>query len=460
MEDADSSGYEGGLLGRRFLGVMDCNNFFVSCERVFNPSLEGRAVVVLSNNDGCAVSRSQEAKDLGVPMGMPAFKIEEEFIRKGKEVVMCSSNYTLYADMSRRAMSILREMVGRIDVYSIDESFVDFGGMKIQEVEKLGKEIVRRVSKGTGIPVSVGVSTSKTLAKVATRFAKKYRGYGGFCMISSQMQRDKALGLLPVGDVWGIGRRYERKLVAKGVSTAYDFIRLGAYSIKQDMGVCGLRTYEELLGKSVIRLYGKALKQTITTSRSFGELVYDLSQLRCAVSNFAASCAEKLRAQHSSAMYASVFLITSIFREDLPQYFNQATVEFPEAEDSTIGLVEGCLNALEQIYLPGYAYKKAGVTVSGIVPDGHIQQNLYYHPDYEKMRKVDVLMDEVNRRYGKSSLHLAVQGESAVFNRRVKRPAGNAVGGEAERIEKWEMRREHLSPRYTTDIRDVMLVHC
>ncbi len=443
---------------RRFLGVMDCNNFFVSCERVFDPSLEGKPVVVLSNNDGCAVSRSAEAKAIGIKMGMPAFKIEEEFIRKGVEVAMCSSNYTLYGDMSRRAMEILRGVVGKagcaernVDVYSIDEAFVDFGSLAAEEVASLGREIVTRVTKATGIPVSVGTAHSKTLAKAATRFAKKYAGYRGYCMIDSEARRKKALSLLPLEDVWGVGYRSLRKFSAMGMNTAADFVERGPYWIKQHMGVCGLRTYEELLGSDVIRLDHRQLRQTITTSRSFGELVADLGQLRTAVSNFASSCARKLRAQRSSALYATVFLMTSFFREDLPQYYNRAAVEFPEAEDSSLGIVEGCLKALEQIYVPGYAYKKAGVTVSGIVPNGHIQQNLYYHPDYERNRRVDLLMDEVNRRYGRSSLHLAVQGESAIFNRK-------ASGGIAERKEKWEMKRERLSPNYTTCLSDVICV--
>ena len=437
--------------GGGFIGVMDCNNFFVSCERVFDPSLEGRAVVVLSSNDGCAVSRSAEAKALGIKMGTPAFKIKEEFPMA--DVVMRSSNYTLYADMSRRAMNVLRGLVGRIEVYSIDEAFIDFSGMRKDDVVRLGREIVFQVRKQTGLPVSVGAARSKTLAKAATKFAKKYSGYKGFCIIDSDEQREKALRLLPAGDVWGIGFRSEKKFSALGISTAYDFVGKGVYWIKQNMGVCGLRTYEELMGRSVIRLDSKALKQTITTSRSFGELVSDLTQLRCAVSNFASSCARKLRAQRSSAMYATVFLMTSFFREDLPQYYNKATYVFQEASDSTIDMVEGCLNALDEIFRPGYAYKKAGVTVSGIVPDGHIQQSLYYQSDCERMRKVDCLMDEVNHRYGKSSLHLAVQGESAIFNRK-------AIKGIAERKEQWEMKREMLSGNYTTDLRDVILVNC
>ena len=439
---------------------MDCNNFFVSCERVFDPSLEGRPVVVLSNNDGCAVSRSAEAKALGIKMGTPAFKINEEFPRA--DVIMRSSNYTLYADMSRRAMNVLRGLVGRIEVYSIDEAFIDFSGMRKDDVVRLGREIVFQVRKQTGLPVSVGAARSKTLAKAATKFAKKYSGYKGFCIIDSDEQREKALRLLPAGDVWGIGFRSEKKFSFLGISTAYDFVGKGAYWIKQNMGICGLRTYEELMGRSVIRLDNSALKQTITTSRSFGELVSDLTQLRCAVSNFASSCARKLRAQHSSAMYATVFLMTSFFREDLPQYYNKATYVFPEASDSTIDMVEGCLNALDEIFKSGYAYKKAGVTVSGIVPNGHIQQSLYYKSDCERMRKVDRLMDEVNHRYGKSSLHLAVQGESAIFNRRIKRTefSGSGKTGVAERKEQWEMKRERLSGHYTTDLRDVILVNC
>ena len=454
--------------GERFLGVMDCNNFFVSCERVFNPALEGRPVVVLSNNDGCAVSRSGEAKAIGIKMGMPAFKIQEEFCSKGVDVAMCSSNYTLYGDMSRRAIAILRGILGssggcserNVDVYSIDEAFIDFGRLGADKVAALGREIVEKVRRGTGIPVSVGVSHSKTLAKAATRFAKKFRGYGGFCMIDSEEQRKKALSLLPVGDVWGIGFRSERRFKQEGIHTAENFVEKGPYWIKRNMGVYGLRTYEELLGKDVIRLENRALKQTITTSRSFGNLIYDLQQLRCAVSNFACACAQKLRAQNSSALYATVFLMTSFFRDDLPQHYPQAAVEFPEAEDSSIGIVEGCLKALDQIYLPGIAYKKAGVTVSGIVPNGHIQQNLYYQPDYERNRKLDLLMEQVNNRYGRSTLHLAVQGESAVFNRRIRRAdfSGGGNTGVAERKEKWEMKRERLSPNYTTSLSDVLIV--
>ena len=210
MPEEDS--FEDGQSGGRFIGVMDCNNFFVSCERVFNPSLEGRAVVVLSNNDGCAVSRSAEAKALGIKMGTPAFKIAQEFESKGTDVVMCSSNYTLYADMSRRAMDVLRQLAGRIEIYSIDEAFVDFAGLGKDEVGRLGKEIVSRVRKETGLPVSVGVAHTKTLAKAATRFAKKYPGYGGFCIIDTEQQREKALRLLPAGDVWETALAQLRRL--------------------------------------------------------------------------------------------------------------------------------------------------------------------------------------------------------------------------------------------------------
>ena len=442
------------MSAERYFGVMDCNNFFVSCERVFNPGLEGKPVVVLSNNDGCAVSRSQEAKALGIKMGTPAFKIAQEYLSKGINVQMCSSNYTLYADMSRRVMRILRSIVGEVEVYSIDESFIEFIGMDLERIKTLSREIVEKVARFTGIPVCVGVAKTKTLAKVANKFAKKYPGYRRFCFISTEEQRLAALKLMPAEDVWGIGYRTMKRFNTEGIKTAYDFTCRHPYWIKKTMGVCGLRVYEELNGRSVISL-GKAKdKKSITTSRSFGTMVESIEQLQTAVSNFATSCAQKLRAQSSAALYATVYLMTNPFREDLPQYFNSAVVEFPQATSSSLELVEGTLSALDKIYLPGFKYKKAGVLVSGIVPNGHIQQNLYYEQNTEKLSRIDLLMDDVNRRWGKGALHLAVQGNSALYN--LKR---NEYGV-TPREEEWEMRREHLSGNYTTNLQEVITVRC
>ncbi len=431
-----------------FYGVMDCNNFFVSCERVFDPSLEGKPVVVLSNNDGCAVSRSNEAKNLGIAMGTPAFRIEKEFIFKGIAVKMCSSNYTLYSDMSRRVFSVLQSLVQEVEPYSIDESFIDFKGMSKTDIARKGREIAYKVRKFTGIPVSVGVARSMTLAKAATKFAKKYKGYRNYCMIDSDEQRIKALKLMSINDVWGIGRRSAGKLLAKGILTAYDFTKINPCEIKKQMGINGVRTLTELSGWPALEIDRHTDKQSITTSRSFGEMVDDKERMSVAVSNFAASCAEKLREQHSAAQFATVYITTNYFRQDLPQYSNTALIEFPEATSSTVEIVKESVRALDEIFKSGYKYKKAGVILSGIIPESHVQQNIFAENNYEKMKNISNLLDEVNRKYGRNKLHLAIQGKSADYN----------SGSEGLRKEKWEMKREHLSASYTTSLHGIISI--
>lgn len=421
---------------KRYIGVMDCNNFFVSCERVFNPSLEGKPVVVLSNNDGCAVSRSAEAKRLGVKMGTPAFKIQKEFNEKGQNVIMCSSNYTLYADMSHRVMNVLKSIVNETEQYSVDESFIDFTGMGERRIAEKGREIVYKARKYTGIPVSVGVGESKTLAKVATYFAKHYKGYRNFCFINTELKREKALRLLPVEDVWGIGWRSSKMLEQEWIRTAWDFVQKDPMWIKKRMGINGVRTRSELLGESVLELEDVADKQSITTSRSFGDMVEDLDNLKAAVSNFAASCAEKLRAQNSFARFATVFIATNFFKKDLPQYSSSALVEFPEATNNTLEIVKGSVQALSKLYRSGFKYKKAGVVLSGIVPLGGVQQNMFVEKDYDKEQRLGKLLDYVNRRFGRGKLHLAVQGNSAP-----------------------PMRREHLSANYTTSLDELIKIN-
>jgi DNA polymerase V len=422
-------------------GVMDCNNFFVSCERVFNPALEGKAVVVLSNNDGCSISRSQEAKDLGIKMGTTAFNVQREFVEKGHPVEMCSSNYVLYADMSRRVMSVLQSIVPDIEIYSIDEAFINFSGMSKKQIDDKSREIVYKVRKFIGIPVCVGVGYSMTLAKAANRFAKHFKGYKGYCYIDTEDKREKALRLLDVGDVWGIGRRLSKFLKSHGVNTAYDFTKHSAYWVKKNMGVTGLRTYDELNGRADLMIEEDAARQSITTSRSFGEMVEDKEQLGVAISNFAASCAEKLRAQHSAAESVTVYITTNFFRNDLPQYYNTATIEFPEATNSTVDIVRECKRGLDAIYRDGFKYKKGGVVLGGIIPEDQVQQNLFVESNYDKMKNINNLLDSVNHKFGRNKLHLAVQGSTAASN--VSK-------------EKWQMRREHLSKNYTTNLNEII----
>ena len=422
-------------------GVMDCNNFFVSCERVFNPALEGKAVVVLSNNDGCSVSRSQEAKDLGIKMGTTAFNVQREFIGKGHPVEMCSSNYILYGDMSRRVMSVLQSIVPDVEIYSIDEAFINFSGMSKKQIDDKSREIVYKVRKYTGIPVCVGVANTMTLAKAANRFAKHFKGYKGYCYIDSDEKRIKALKLMEIGDVWWIGRRLSKFLIARGIKTAYDFTRHSAYWVKKNLGVNGLRTYDELNGLADLGIEEDAAKQSITTSRSFGEMVEDKEQLGVAISNFAASGAEKLRAQHSAAESVTVYITTNFFRNDLPQYYNTATIEFPEATNSTVDIVRECKRGLDAIFRDGFKYKKGGVILSGIIPENQVQQNLFVESSYDKMKNINNLLDSVNHKFGRNKLHLAVQGNTATSN---------------DTSEKWQMRREHLSKNYTTNLNEII----
>ncbi len=432
--------------------VIDCNNFFVSCERVFNPAMEDRAVVVLSNNDGCVVSRSQQAKDIGIKMGTPAFKLASEMGLKvvssseaskqwnKNEVVAFSSNYILYGDMSRRVMNVLEELVPNLEIYSIDESFVEFKGFTVEQLAQKAQEIVYKVKRYTGIPVCVGIGETKTLAKVANRFAKKYKGYNGYCIIDTPQKLNKALSLTAIEDVWGIGRRYAKMLKSEGVRTAYDFVTLSNHWVRSKMGVVGERTQLELQGVSVNKLDHIVDKKSITTSRSFGQMVDSIDALKEAISSFASACAAKLRQQNSVAQCITVYLLTNFFRDDLPKYYNSITLRLPEASNGTLELVNEALKGLNTIYKEGYLYKKAGVIVTEISGSDSVQQNLFYHSDFGKVNQLNKVLDSVNAKYGRDTLKIAVQGGL----------------GESRDEDKWVMKRENLSKNFTTDIKDII----
>ena len=432
--------------------VIDCNNFFVSCERVFNPAMEGRAVVVLSNNDGCVVSRSQEAKDIGIKMGMPAFKLAQDMGLKvisahqaskkwnKEEVVAYSSNYVLYSDMSRRVMNVLEELVPNLEIYSIDESFVEFKGFTTEQLKAKAQEIVHKVKQYTGIPVCVGIGATKTLAKVANRFAKKYKGYRGYCIIDTEEKLSKALSLTAIEDVWGIGRRYSKMLKGEGIRTAHDFVTMSNHWVRAKMGVVGERTQLELKGTSANKLDHITDKKSITTSRSFGDMVESLEQLQEAVSSFASSCAAKLRQQNSVAQCITVYLLTNFFREDLPKYYNSITLRLPEATDGTLELVNEALKGLRAIYKKGYLYKKAGVIVTELMGSDCVQQNLFYSNDVTKINQINKVLDSVNAKYGRDTLKIAVQGGLLAD----------------QKDESWVMKRENLSRNFTTNISDII----
>lgn len=422
----------------RTYALVDCNNFFVSCERAFQPELEGKPVVVLSNNDGCVVARSNESKAMGIKMGTPFFKIRDK-VESGNLIVR-SSNYSLYGDLSSRVMSILAAAVPKIEIYSIDEAYLCVDGIDKKKLEVLCPELVRRIRKWVGIPVSIGIASTKTLAKVANHFAKKYPGYKGVCRIVTEEQRVKALKLTPIGDVWGIGRRVAPRLLAMGLTTAFDYVSMPQDWVYKNLGLGGLRVWNELNGKESVEEERDEARQSICTSRSFAETITDIQELSARVSDFAAKCAEKLRHDGTAAYCINTFLYTNRFRDDKPQDFPDATIRLDMPASSTQEVVSAALKALKLIWKPGFEYKKAGVVVFDIVNRDERQLTLF-ETDSAKKEKQDVLsqvMDNVNVSSGQNVLRVATQ-----------RPGHYADG----------IRREHASRLFSTDWDSIIEIH-
>jgi len=388
--------------------LVDCNNFFVSCERVFQPQLEGRAVVVLSNNDGCVVARSNESKAMGIKMGTPFFKVKH-FVESGALEVR-SSNYALYGDLSARVMSILAETVPHIEIYSIDEAFLHLDGISREAVPGLCRDLVARIRRWVGIPVSIGVAPTKTLAKIASHFAKSYPGYKGVCMMDSDAKRLKALELTPIEDVWGVGRRLAPRMHASGIRTALDYVTRPESWVRSNFNIPGVRTWEELQGRACVEEDREERRKSICTSRSFADMISDEDELCLRVSDFAASCAHKLREEGSAACEVTTFLYTNRFREDMRQYFPSATVRLAVAANSTHEIVGAALRAFRTIYRPEYMYKKAGVIVNAIVPADAVQSSLFDNDEElrDRQERLSKVMDAVNAG-GNSLLRLASQ---------------------------------------------------
>ena len=358
------------------IALVDGNNFFVSCERVFNPYWNNRPLLVLSNNDGCVIARSNEVKKLGIKMGTPAFQIIDLIKEYG--IGVYSGNQNLYGDMSCRVMSLLSNYSPDIEVYSVDESFLDLSGYGNVDLKEYTRSMIRTVTKGTGIPVSAGVANTKTLAKVANKFAKKFPGYEGVCIIDNDEKREKALKLTSVGDVWGIGSRYQKKLERYNVNTAYDFSRMPVAWVRKEMTVFGERVWKELNGEPCLDLdQVTPRKKQICTSRSFGTTIFEYSDMEEAVSTFAGMCALKLRRQHSCAFSLMVFVgCMNDARPGTHIYLN-SVVKLMVPSNNTMEIVRHALLALKAIYRKGVGYKKAGVIVMDLVPDAAIQQNLF-----------------------------------------------------------------------------------
>ncbi len=388
--------------------LVDCNNFFVSCERAFQPELEGRPVVVLSNNDGCVVARSNESKAIGIPMGTPFFKVKH-LVDEGKLVVR-SSNYTLYGDLSARVMSLLSEVAPKLEVYSIDEAFMNMDGIDPASLPSICSELIVKIRRWTGIPVSIGIAQTKTLGKVANHFAKKYKGYHGVCVIDTREKMLKALSLTPIGDVWGIGWRGAPKLEAAGLKTALDFVNQPEEWVRSRMGITGVRTWNELQGRRMVEEEKIEKRKSICTSRSFADTINDLDELTLRVSDFAGKCAEKLRKEGTAAGRVGVFIQTNRFRKDLQQYFPEASIHLEVPSSNSRDIIGTALQALRMAYKPGYEYKRAGVIVYDIVDASAIQPSMFGFDLAERERddRISKVMDQVNVS-GKNVLRLGTQ---------------------------------------------------
>ncbi len=410
--------------------LVDCNNFFVSCERVFNPRLLGRPVVVLSNNDGCVVACSNEAKSIGVKRGQPFFQIRQ--LAADGHIQVCSGNIVLYGDMSKRVMSVVSRFVPDIEVYSIDECFADFSG--VENPAKLGQEIAATVQQWTGIPVSIGVAQTRTLAKVAGRFAKKYPGYRGCCVIDTEEKRMKALQLTAVKDVWGIGRRHASRLENMAVQSALDLAAWEETRVHRVLGLPGLRTWQELQGHAVIQSDLHVGKKSLTESRSFKSPVTDFEELRAIIADFAADCARRLRRENGVARRVTTYICTDRFRQDQSQYDNSSAVSFEVPTHDLREIVSAAARNLEAIYRDGYGYKKAGVLLTDI-SHGNVQAHLFDPIDRKKQERLLEKIDLVQQNYGAGTVKVASQSDAALASRR-----------------------EYRSPCYTTDLRDIIVV--
>lgn len=386
------------------IGVVDCNNFFVSCERVFAPKLIGRPAVVLSSNDGCVVARSNEAKAMGIAMGIPFFKVKG-LVESG-QLCALSSNYALYGDMSRRVMSVIRRHVPEMEQYSIDECFIVLP--EIEDYQAFGCRLSQIVEQWTGIPVSVGLAPTKTLAKLASRFAKKHKGYRGCCLIDTQEKRRKALELTNLRDVWGIGRKSAAKLEQMGLHTAWQFARSGQKQIRKLMGVAGEETWRELNGESVLGLTMPTQRKSIQSTRSFNRPLLTTRELHTALADFCAQVAEKLRKENACARTVGIFFATDRFNPNVPfiqrtaiHSFDVATADPREFSAATRRLLEG-------IYTDGIPTKRAGVWVDGI-EHAAIQRGLFDRVDRERQKRLLQTIDSVKLKMGRDSLRLASQ---------------------------------------------------
>ena len=413
------------------IALADCNNFYASCERVFNPKLEKKPVVVLSNNDGCIIARSNEAKKLGIKMGEPAFKIKN--LVEKYNVNVFSTNFALYGDLSKRVMNTFRTEVNKMEVYSIDEAFLDFSDLADKE---RAIQIKKKVQMWTGIPVSIGIAKTKTLAKVANHIAKKHTNAGVFMLDDKDLIR-RALNVFPVQDLWGIGRKHAKKLKEVGIYTALQFRETDMHWIKRHLSINGVKIQKELKGEVCYPLETTIQrKKNICTARSFGTEIKELSKLREAVSSHANTCATKLRKEKSCCSTISIFLSTNPFKPQLRQYYPYRAFNLDVPTNDSVEIIKFALKGLDQIYRADCIYKKAGVIVGRTIPESQVQLSFFDNLDRDKRKKINSIVDAINSKMGKNKVKLAVQGTGR----------------------KWKLKQERLSPCYTTRFSDILEV--
>lgn len=414
------------------IALIDGNNFYASCERIFRPDWRNKPVVVLSNNDGCAIARSNEAKALGIPMGEPYFKVKH--FEKSDGLIVCSANFVLYGDISNRVVQIIRRYCNDIEVYSIDESFLFLDGYS--DPLKRMQDLRRDVFKGLDLPTSIGIAPSKTLAKVANKIAKKYPELGNVHMIDTKTKLEKALRWFPVEDLWGIGRRYERKLNQFGVKKAWDFVQLPDDFLRKEMGINGLRMKNELLG---VRQYEMSIpepKKMISTTRTFDKGNDCFNYMYERVSTFASECARKLREQRSCCKHVTVFVMTDRFKQDQPQYYNSFTVTLPNPSNSAIDISKYARIALDKIFIHGPKYRKAGVIVGTFVPETERMTSMFDPDNYEKHHPLMQVMDAINNKLGKQKVKI----------------------GSMDIQKTWKMQQKRLSPKYSTSFNESIVL--
>ncbi|WP_316809184.1 Y-family DNA polymerase [Pedobacter agri] len=410
--------------------LADCNNFYASCHRLFEPQYNGVPVIVLSNNDGCVIARSNEAKACGIAMRAPFFKIRAEI--KQHHIAVFSSHYTLYGDISARVMTNLARFTPNVEVYSIDECFLGLTGFN--NLTEYAKEIRDAVIYNTGIPISVGVAPTKVLAKIANKTSKKHEGV---MVLETEDQIRVALSDYPVEDLWGVGRQFAHKLIKGGIETAAQFRALPMDWVQSNMTIVGLRMWRELWGESCIPLKSVLEpKKGMCTSRAFGKLTTDYNELKEATSSYAARLAVKLRREKLCTSVISVRLLTNKYKSEAPQAFPAITIPLDHPVNNTVDLVKVALFGLKKIYMRGYLFQKVEVTATGLLPESEVQLNIFSDWNGAKHDKISDVLDKINLHYGAGTLRMAGEGSK----------------------QKWSMKREFLRPSYTTDWNDIIKV--